>query len=344
MGPLIFHISSQNASSAEWVDGAPKRLRLAETVLAARTKRFSLVLESLFDDFNQQAVIRTADCFGVQNVHVVSSPVMKQSHNRVSKSITKNVLPFMSIHEHKTTRDCIEALRSSGHQIWATDLSPEAVKFDPSSTDIIIPEKLAIVFGKELTGCSEEILKEADKRIFIPIYGFAESLNITVAASLVMQTLFAKCPEARGDLTDEDKSTLRRTWYEQLSRHSSKKRDLFESFLIKPPPPLDDLRRMDKIPFHKPKPSSSSDDDSDGFSSGYSSSSSSKSSQSSRKSSPRVNPRRNKSYIRMVKDKHRIPSDRPISSNHDDNSTPTPGISMDIQDHPSHKKAKTEEL
>lgn len=294
---LCFHIGKKS-STAEWVDGAPKRLRLAETVLAARTNRFSLVLESLFDDFNQQAVIRTADCFGVQNIHVVSSPVMKQSHNRVSKSITKNVLPFMSIHEHKTTKECVEALRASGHQIWATDLSPEAIKFDPLTPDLVIPEKLAIVFGREISGCSEEILKAADKRIFVPIFGYAESLNITVAASLVMQTLFAKCPEARGDLSDADKASLRAVWYDQLSRHSEKKRDVFTSFLVRPPPPLDDIRRVDKELFHKPTKT-------DGYASsedGYSSSGSGGSAKS-RGSSPRINPRRNKSYMKMIRSK-----------------------------------------
>jgi tRNA(Leu) C34 or U34 (ribose-2'-O)-methylase TrmL len=162
----------------------------------------------------------------------------------VSTSITKKVLPYMTLHQHETTTQCIEALRSSGHEIWATDLSPGAVKLD--SPELVIPEKLAIVFGRELDGCSQEILKAADKRVFIPIFGFAESLNLSVAASLVMQTLFTKCPEARGNLTQAEKAVLREKWYMILGRNSEAQRERFRSFLTNPPEPLDDIRRMDK--------------------------------------------------------------------------------------------------
>lgn len=227
------------------------RLRMAETVLSQRTNRFSLVLESLFDDYNQQAVLRTADCFGIQNVHVVASTKTKQ-RTHVSGSITKNVMPYLTVHKHDTTTQCIEALRSSGHEIWATDLSPGAMKLDDPT--LVIPPKLAVVFGRELDGCSNEILEAADKRVFIPIYGFAESLNLSVAASLVMQTLFTKCPEARGNLLDSEKAELREKWYEILGRGSEHQKELFKSFLVNPPPPLDDIRRLDKVSFTKEKP------------------------------------------------------------------------------------------
>lgn len=210
-----------------------------------------MVLESLYDDFNQQAVLRTADCFGIQNVHVVASDRIKTKRNgtSVSGAITKNVMPYLTVHRHGTTSQCIEALRSTGHEIWATDLSPGAIKLD--SPDLEIPPKLAVVFGRELDGCSPEILQAADKRVFIPIYGFAESLNLSVAASLVMQSLFTKCPEARGNLTDVEKAALRERWYDILGRHSDQQKQLFRSFLANPPPPLDDLRRLDKTSYSK---------------------------------------------------------------------------------------------
>lgn len=222
---------------------------MAETVLQARTSRFSIVLENLYDDFNQQAVLRTADCFGIQNVHSVASDAMKQTKNMVSRSITKKVLPYMTMHQHESTAACIAALRASGHEIWATDLSPGAVTL--TSPELVIPNKLAVVFGRELDGCSKEVLEAADRRIFIPIYGFAESLNLSVAASLVMQTLFTKCPQARGDMTPQEKAEIRERWYDILGHKSEQQRTLFRSFLNNPPPPLDDIRRMDKVSFSK---------------------------------------------------------------------------------------------
>ena len=236
-------------TTAVWSEGAPLRLRLAETVLQARTNRFSIVLENLYDDFNQQAVLRTADCFGIQNVHVVSSEAMKSSKNVVSRSITKKVLPYLTVHQHDTTVQCIESLRASGHEIWATDLSPGAVTL--TSPELVIPNKLAVVFGRELDGCSQEVLKAADRRVFIPIYGFAESLNLSVAASLVMQSLFTKCPQARGDMTPQEKAEIRARWYDILGHNSVHQKELFKSFLHNPPPPLDDIRRMDKVSFSK---------------------------------------------------------------------------------------------
>lgn len=216
-------------------------------MLNHRTSRFSLVLENLYDDFNQQAVVRTADCFGIQNLHVVSSPELTVGKNKVSRAITKKVLPFMSVYKHTTTTDCIAALKETGHEIWATDLSPGAVKLDDPA--LMIPPKLAVVFGRELDGCSKEILEHADKRVYIPLYGFAESLNISVAASLVMQTLFTKCPQARGNLTDSEKATIRERWYSHLGRGSKEQQELFKSFLINPPAPFDDLRRSYKASF-----------------------------------------------------------------------------------------------
>ena len=216
-------------------------------MLKHRTSRFALVLENLYDDFNQQAVVRTADCFGIQNLHVVSSPDLAIGKNTVSRGITKQVLPFMTIHNHSTTSACIQSLRDSGHEIWATDLSPGAIKLD--SPELLIPLKLAVVFGRELDGCSKEILAAADRRVYIPLFGFAESLNISVAASLVMQTLFVKCPEARGNLTEGEKALLRPSWYSHLARGSVEQQQLFQTFLVNPPPPFDDLRRLDQVSF-----------------------------------------------------------------------------------------------
>lgn len=317
-----------------WSEGAPIRLRLAEAILAKRTNRFSLVLEGLYDDFNQQAIIRTADSFGVQNVHVVAGGPIKYSKNRVSASITKNLMPYMSIHQYETTKECIEALKASGHQIWATDLSPEAVKLDDSANDLIVPEKLAVVFGKEISGCSEEILAAADKRVFIPLYGFAESLNVTVAAALMLQTLFSKCPEARGNLNDAEKASLRQIWYKQLARSSPRKHELFQSFLVNPPPPLDDIRRLDKSSSSycghsfRSKSSQSSDSEfSDSeLSSGYSSSGSA-SSLSSKGSPGDQIPKKSKSHTKTKKEKEGKMTESQILEN--DGPTKKPKLSED---------------
>lgn len=153
----------------------------------------------------------------------------------------------MSVHPFTTTRDCITALRDKGYSIWVTVLTPDAIPIDTPTLEL--PEKLAIVFGRESDGCSQEIIDEADKKVYIPIYGFAESLNLSVAAGLTMQHLFSKCPKARGNLSLEEKSTLRESWYSHLSRKSDKKRDQIMKWIDTPPEPLEDLRRLEKQHF-----------------------------------------------------------------------------------------------
>ena len=80
-----------------------------------------------------------------------------------------------------------------------------------------MPEKLAIVFGTESVGCTEEILNAADLRVYLPLRGFADSLNLSVAAALVIHELFHLCPEAVGAMSEDERSGLREKWFTQLA-------------------------------------------------------------------------------------------------------------------------------
>lgn len=156
---------------------------------------------------------------------------------------------FLTIKEFDSTTACIEHLRAEGRQIWATDLSPAAVPLEVGSgIPQPLPRKIAVVFGREADGCSQEILAAADRRVYLPLFGFTESLNLSVAAALVMQFLFSVCPEARGDLSEEEKAAIRRDWYEKLAKSDSK-RDEYLRWLPNPPEPLSDLRKADKEKF-----------------------------------------------------------------------------------------------
>ena len=86
---------------------------------------------------------------------------------------------------------------------------------DPTAT--VVPEKLAIVFGTESVGCTREALESADARVYLPLRGFADSLNLSVAAALCIQTLFHLCPEAVGAMSDAERAELREKWFTQLA-------------------------------------------------------------------------------------------------------------------------------
>jgi tRNA C32,U32 (ribose-2'-O)-methylase TrmJ len=76
---------------------------------------------------------------------------------------------------------------------------------------------MALVIGRETDGVSKEMLEAADKRVYLPIYGFSESLNLSVAAALIVQQLFFICPEASGSMEEEERASLRARWYGLLA-------------------------------------------------------------------------------------------------------------------------------
>lgn len=109
------------------------------------------------------------------------------------------------------------ALRAESIEIWATDLSPGAVCMHPRAGDeaaggLALPpdgKRLAVVMGRELDGVSETMLAEADRRVYLPMVGFTESFNLSVATALTLQSLFTLQPSMRGDLSDDLKQTIR---------------------------------------------------------------------------------------------------------------------------------------
>lgn len=151
-----------------------------------------------------------------------------QSAREAHKLFARRANEFTTIREFRTTAECVEALREEGRTIWATDLSQRAVCLtEPalraataatsSSSSSVVPEKLAIVFGTESVGCTEEILAAADLRVYLPLRGFADSLNLSVAAALVMHELFHLCPEAIGAMSERERAALREKWFTQLA-------------------------------------------------------------------------------------------------------------------------------
>jgi len=135
----------------------------------------------------------------------------------------QKALEWLEVTEFKTTKECVDKLRNDGYKIWSTDLSQVAVTLDEEGLrdetcgENIIPDKLAIVFGTEAVGCSTEILDASDKRVYLPLRGFADSLNLSVATALVVHHLFILDPTLVGAMPKEELIELRRTWYSKLA-------------------------------------------------------------------------------------------------------------------------------
>lgn len=180
-----------------------------EEVLEKRTKHITLILEDLYQSRNISAVMRSADGFGLQELHII-----EDNHKWTgTKSVSKGASSWLTLHKYKgedPVTDCIENLKARGFRIVAT--SPHKSGYTPDSLPIDKP--LAIVMGTELTGISDKLMSQVDDYVEIPMYGFSESFNVSVAASIVLNRVRTRIEEAgvNNGLSEEEKQKLRMIW------------------------------------------------------------------------------------------------------------------------------------
>ena len=188
----------------------PQRIERFEEVLANRTKHFTVAVENIFQSHNASAVMRTCDCFGVQDLHVIAN----QNQYELSKDVAMGAEKWVDMHSYyekeNNTQDCIDELKSQGFQIVATT---------PHTNDVLLPEfdvtkKSAFFFGTEISGLSDIVLDQADAFVRIPMYGFTESYNISVSAALVLHDVVNRLKKSKVDwaLSEQDLMDKRIDW------------------------------------------------------------------------------------------------------------------------------------
>jgi tRNA (guanosine-2'-O-)-methyltransferase len=205
----LYEYLSENVTAA--------RLQRFEEVLQHRTRHITLVLENLHHSHNASACLRTCDCFGIQDVHIIES----EGHFRPHPDIALGATKWLTLHRHQgvpigphpqhaITASCITALREQGYRILATSPRPDSVPIQQVSLD----QKTAVVFGAEQPGVSDYVLETADQCVHIPMFGFTESLNVSVSAALVLhqftQTLHAS--NLPWQLSVADRQELMEVW------------------------------------------------------------------------------------------------------------------------------------
>ena len=168
---------------------ADERRHLFEKKIQDRTKHLCIALENIFQGRNISASIRSADCFGIQDVHVIENNNIFNDDPEVSMGAEKWITIKRYNQKEKNSFKAIKDLKKQGYQIIAT--TPHTSDFSLYDLDIT-EKKMALFFGSEVKGCSKETLKHADKKIKIPMYGFTESYNISIAVSLCLQHLTYK--------------------------------------------------------------------------------------------------------------------------------------------------------
>ena len=175
-------------------------------VLANRTNHFTVAMEDVFQLHNTSAVMRSCEVFGVQELNVVEEKFGKS----IDKEIAMGAQKWVDVNRFESISNCIDSLKSKGYQIIAT--TPH--ENDCMLEDFDVTKKSAFFFGTERDGLSEEVLKNADGFLKIPMVGFTESLNISVSAAITLQNLTNRLrkSDVKWQLSEEEILVKRLQW------------------------------------------------------------------------------------------------------------------------------------
>ncbi|HEY65760.1 MAG TPA: RNA methyltransferase [Caldilineae bacterium] len=185
----------------------PQRIQRMLEVLSQRTSHITVVLEAVDDGHNQAAVLRSAEAFGVQEIGII----VGRAPFAPSEGVTQGAHKWLTLRRYPDIRAAVSALRERGYRIWASRLDEQAVPVDR----IDLSQPAAFLFGNEHEGLSEDALALADSTFIVPMVGFVESLNISVAAAI---TLFHTTRRARAELgeryflTQAERRQILRRW------------------------------------------------------------------------------------------------------------------------------------
>lgn len=171
---------------------SPERLQRIESVLAQRTRHVSVVVENIYQTHNASAIIRSCECFGVQDVHVIE----KDNAFKTNADIVMGAEKWVSVTRHARTdtdlhgptQTCLMGLKQKGLTIIATTLREGAVPIE----QLDVTKPLALVFGTEETGLSDAAHELADVFVKLPMFGFTQSFNVSVSAALCLSHILSK--------------------------------------------------------------------------------------------------------------------------------------------------------
>lgn len=202
------------------------RKQRLNAVLSERTSHLHIVLENIYQAHNASAVLRSCDCFGIQHVHFIEN----RNNLKISDDVALGSSNWLSIHRHRepehNTTKALQQLKQQGYRIVATTPHEKSQALSALPVD----QKLALVFGTEMHGISEEVWQAADEFVYIPMFGFTESFNISVSAALCMYELSTRIrntvPNFR--LSPEEKLD---TYYDWLCQSIGSSEGIIKNYL-----------------------------------------------------------------------------------------------------------------
>jgi tRNA (guanosine-2'-O-)-methyltransferase len=192
----------------------PNKVNMFERIAPQRSKHIVVGLENIQQDHNASAIMRTMDCLGFQELHLIE----KNNNYQFQRDIALGAARWLDVMQHQQEPepilDSIAHLRQKGYQIIAT--SPHIKASTPQNIDLTQP--IALFFGAEKHGISEELSANADAFLHIPMHGFTESFNLSVSAALVLSALRTRLEASSLDwlLSQERQTELKISWCERI--------------------------------------------------------------------------------------------------------------------------------
>ncbi|MEQ9409018.1 MAG: RNA methyltransferase [Fuerstiella sp.] len=207
------------------------RLRRFDEVLSQRTRQITVVLENIYHAHNASACLRTCDCFGIQDVHVIEAGNCFRPNGDIAMGASKwltthryvpsaqNPSPAGSADasDPEVTVACLQNLRDQGYRLLATSPRQQSTPLDRINTT----SRTAVIFGAEKSGISDTAVSMADELICIPMYGFTESFNVSVSVAIILHQLVSQLRAGSGDwqLTNEEQQLIRKDWIRRTLGH-----------------------------------------------------------------------------------------------------------------------------
>jgi tRNA (guanosine-2'-O-)-methyltransferase len=190
------------------------KMQVFEACLAQRTRYVTMVLEDIFQPQNASAVLRSCDCFGIQDVHVIENDHAYDVNPKVVHGASKWLHIHKYYEEDFNSERCLEALKEKGYRLVATSPRADSIPIH----DFPLDRPIALMMGTEKRGLSDYAFGMADGLVTIPMYGFTESLNISVSAAICLQNLTHRLRESvyPWQLTDEERDELLLEWMRKV--------------------------------------------------------------------------------------------------------------------------------
>ncbi|MCB0402212.1 MAG: RNA methyltransferase [Flavobacteriales bacterium] len=183
---------------------------LFERIIAERTRHVTVVLEDIFQPHNASAVLRSCDVFGIQDVHIIEN---NYAYN-VNPKVVMGASKWIDLHKYNklenNTVDCINTLKNQGFKVYATTPHTD----DCLVSSLPLNDKVALMFGTEQYGLSEVAMEHADGFVKIPMYGFTESLNISVSAAISLYEISKRLKESdiNWQLSPQERTEILLKW------------------------------------------------------------------------------------------------------------------------------------